>query len=235
MKQVWSHIKIAVWSTIGVLSAVVFFVFLKWLLIVAGLWISGYQIQLIWEHGILIARSPAWNVPQVLLVYLVPYSCLLILYLSISWKRLLSRFTHTWWRFFIGWTYAFLGLFVYFMPFWEMILQQDLYHAFNWLHISRSFQILFGLALWLLFLPRLFRVSQLFSVCIDIPDQMLTPQKITCLLPALWYLPFLTLLLTLFLLFGIGLLTYYRYFFSGLFLVLLLNTALIRKYQVIVR
>lgn len=235
MKVDRQHLKLGLMSAVSLIGVASIMLLIKWGLMISGATISGSQIQIAWVEAKPIANSSNWDLRQVLWVYLFPYIGLFVIFLILSSRKFFRRITNTWFQLTYGWAYLVFLLVVFYMPLIEFLLERDLYHAFNWLHISSPFQIVIGLVLFLFFILKGFRVSQFFSVSLDIPEDIVSPSSIMGVLPFLWYIPILILGFLVYFVFGENNSNMYCFVLLGLFVNVFLNTFLVRKYDVIVK
>lgn len=235
MSGINKYINLTIWSTFSLIVVYVILLAFQWAIMLLGAWISGLEGQIIFEMISPIASAESWTQQQVLWIYLAPYIGLICLYLLLRWQRRYPIGILAWIQLVQSWTYLLILLFVFFMPLVDIINKQGLYHALNWLHISRSIQFVFGISMWIIFIYKAFHVAALFSTSLQLPSEINTkPKQILSKLPFLWYLPVAFLAILIYLLSNFTLQANSLYFLSGTFSLLLLNTWLIQRYNVIV-
>lgn len=222
----------SLWLLVAIASLFIF----RWALLQFGVYISGFEGSIELKGIEFIISSDTWNWAQVLWIYLFPYVGLLVVYVAICRNKKYPSKYPTWLLLLHSWSYLLTLVFVFFNPLLEIIYREGIYHALNWLHINRTFQLIFGIIMWIYLIFRMFRVASLFSVNLFIPSTKLTtPKHITPQLPYLWYIPFLILGLFIFLVSNSILLSSSINLLSGMLVLLLVNTWLIRRYNVIVK
>lgn len=223
-------------SSLWLLVAFATLFIFRWALLQFGVYVSDFEGHLELKGLEFIISSDTWNWMQVLWIYLFPYIGLLFVYVAISKHRKYPSKYPTWLLLLHSWTYLLTLVLVFFNPLLEIIYREGLYHALNWLHINRTFQLIFGIVLWIYLIFRMFRIASLFSVYLFIPSTKLTtPKQITPQLIYLWYIPFLILSLFILLVSNFIFLRSGIYLLSGMLVLLLVNTWLIRRYNVIVK
>jgi len=241
MQQLWRSIASSVSLIITFLIIIIFY----WALMHIGAYISNLDGQVLFKFLLPTASAESWNKTQVMWIYLVPYLVLVILYISLKWHRNYPVTLPSWLQLIQNWTYLLIMLFVFFMPLVDIINKQGLYHALNWLHINRLIQFAFGVAMWLIFIYKAFHVSVLFSTSLQLPSPKTNndwranfsrdPKQILIQLLFLWYIPVVVLSILIYILSAFTLSPIYLYFFSGMLFLLLINTWIIQRYNVIVK
>ena len=234
--------------TVSTLSLIVVFlviIFTQWALIQLGAYMNGFEGQIVFKFLSSTANAESWNKTQVMWIYLVPYLVLVILYISLKWHRNYPVTLPSWLQLIQSWIYLLILLFVFFMPLVDILNKQGLYHALNWLHISRLIQFVFGIAMWLIFIYKAFHVSALFSTSLQLPSPKTNndwrtnfsreSKQILIQLPFLWYLPLVLLTIMIYILSGFTLYVDSVYFLTGMLFILLINTWFIQRYNVIVK
>lgn len=223
-------------SVLSLLFAFAALILLNWCSTLFGVYISGFEGVVEWEGMSALALSDTWNLSQVLWIYLFPYLVYIAIYFLLD--RLRRHFFNmpSWILLPTSWAYLAILLWVFFTPFLEILNQKGIYYALNWLNMSRLVQYIFGIGLWIFLFYRSFSIARLFSRSLVVPaDKITTASMITRQLPFLWYIPFLILIIIIFLVQGITPFNSYFYFLIGIFLLILVNTWLIRRYEVIVK
>jgi hypothetical protein len=200
-----------------------------------GASLSGFQGAIGWEGTEITALSDSWSRNQVLWIYLFPYLGILIAYIAFSFRRhprkVKSKAIQLLWT----WAYLLTMVWVFFMPLCNIYNRQGIHYALNWLHISIQVQYLIGIMFWVLFLLRMFRLAPLFSMCLHVPHNPISHQQITRQLPALIYIPFLFLSTLLLIINNLQIPTTQIAYLTGILLLLLPNSLLLRRYDVILK
>jgi len=220
----------------GIASGYVGVILIQLLLMHLGAFLSHFSGVISWHGMRWIASAQSWGWWQVMGLFLLPYLGMAVLYVFISWHRQQIFKFPAWLLLLRNWLYVILLVMVFYMPMWDILQRHGIYHVFNWLYIGRKIQLLFGLVMWMLFLIRLFRSSSLFSSNLVLQaNQYVTSKQIGDQLYFLWYIP---LFVFFFLILVASAITKGHvdwFFLSGLLLVLLCNTWLIRRYRVLVK
>jgi len=234
--------------TVSTLSLIVVFLailIVQWALMHLGAYMSGFEGQIVFKFLSSTANAESWKRTQVMWIFLGPYLGLVVLYFIIRWQRNYPVKLPPWLQLIQSWSYFIILLFVFFMPLVDIIYKQGLYHALNWLHISRLLQFVFGIAMWLIFIYKAFHVSALFSTSLQLPSPKTNndwrtnfsrdSKQILIQLLFLWYLPFVLLTIMVYILSGFTLSVGSLYFLTGMLYILLINTWFIQRYNVIVK
>ena len=235
-------------STVSTISLIVVFLailIVQWALMHLGAYMSGFEGQIVFKFLSSTANAESWKRTQVMWIFLGPYLGLVVFYFIIRWQRNYPVKLPPWLQLIQSWSYFIILLFVFFMPLVDIIYKQGLYHALNWLHISRLLQFVFGIAMWLIFIYKAFHVSALFSTSLHLPSPKTNndwctnfsrdSKQILIQLPFLWYLPLVLLTIMIYILSGFILSVDYVYFLAGMLYILLINTWFIQRYNVIVK
>ena len=234
--------------TVSTLSLIVVFlviIFTQWALIQLGAYMNGFEGQIVFKFLSSTGSAESWKRTQVMWIFLGPYLGLVVLYFILRWQRNYPVKLPPWLQLIQSWSYFIILLFVFFMPLVDIIYKQGLYHALNWLHISRLLQFVFGIAMWLIFIYKAFHVSVLFSTSLQLPSPKINndwrtnfsrdSKQILIQLLFLWYIPVVILSILIYILSAFTLSPIYLYFFSGMLFLLLINTWIIQRYNVIVK
>lgn len=228
--------KLTIQSAISLIAVYFMLLTFQWTIMLLGAWVSGFEGQISFETMSPIASAELWTKQQVFWIYFMPYIGLIGLYLIIRWQRRYPISIPAWIQLLQSWTYLLILLFVFFIPLVDIINKQGLYHALNWLHISRLIQFLFGVALLMIFVYKAFHVVVLFSTSLQLSSKIITqPKQILHQLPFLWYLPVVFLTIIIYLLSNFTLSANSLYFLSGMLFLLFVNTWYIQRYNVIVK
>jgi hypothetical protein len=134
-----------------------------------------------------------------------------------------------------NWAYLLILVMVFFNPLLEIISHKGIYHPLNWLYVDRSIQLVIGIILWIFLIFRMFRIASYFSLNLIVPiDKHISSKQTTSQLIYLWLIPFLLFSFFIFITTNFTFLKPDLQLLSGILILLLINTWLIRRYQVIV-
>lgn len=219
--------------TLSLLLAILFI--LKWCLIQIGVYISGFEGQIVINYFKIDALSDNWNLSQVLWIYLFPYVSIIIIYFVINWRPQHPIKISFFLLFMRSWAYLLIILLVFFMPIYEILSRQGIYFALNWLYINHTFQLLFGVIMLIYLFVRAFRIATLFSAALIIPsDNIAIKNQTTIQLIFILYIPLAIISLIIFVGLKASLFSAASYFLLGMLILIFINTLLIRRYNVII-
>lgn len=208
----------------------------SWLTMVFGAYMSDFDGEIIWNISHITASSVHWSWNQVMWIYLAPYIALLFLFAIIKWKRKYPTSIHIFLQSFQSWAFLLLISYLFFMPMVDIVTKQGIYHVLNWLGIASYLQIIIGILLLMYFIVSSFNVSTLFSTQLEVPmDKLITTKQVMVQLPLIWYIPIALLTAVVYLLSSYSFPPSFIYFLSGTTFIILVNTWLISRYNVIVK
>jgi len=215
----------------------VFFVLnlVRWFIMEFGAYMSGFDGDVIWGMSYIKATSDHWSWNQVMWIYFAPYIALLFLFAITNWRRKYPSSIAPWLQLIQSWAFLLLALYVFFMPLIEVLTQQGIYYALSWLGIGRYLQVTFGILMFMFFIYKAFNVSALFSTLLKVSvNKLITPKKVLVQLPIIWYIPITLLTAVVYLSSNYTIPIDFIYFLSGMTLVMICNTWLISRYDVVV-
>jgi hypothetical protein len=230
-----NNLKILLASTLSIM--LMFFVLnlLKLLIMEVGANISGFDGDIIWCITNTTAVSDDWSWSQVMWLYFAPYLLLFFLYIGINWRQKLPIVIPPWLQMIQSWAYVLILMYVFFMPLIEVIYKYGVYHSLNWMGVDRYLQIIISSLLSLYFIYKALNVSKLFSTLLKVPIyEYIKPKQILCKLPYIWYIPFAFLFIIVLHFSNYSLPMSFNYFVIGLSYMIIVNTWLISRYDVIV-
>lgn len=206
---------------------------INWLLTELGAVISDFNGDIYWYGVEIKASANHWLLGQVLWLFLFPYLGMVLIYFIFSINHVPRKLKSSWLQFFLPWGYLFSMVWVFVVPIFGLIQQTGIYYALSWLHVDRVIQYSLLIFLFLAFLIRVFRLGPLFSLTLSIPMVIKSRAVVWSRLWSLIWLPFI---LWSFLIIVITPSSFssYSYLVLGVFFILILNTGLILRYDVIV-
>ena len=208
----------------------------QWFIMRLGASFSGFEGDIVYNTFNSMAWSEEWTLMQVLWIYLAPWLGLFFIYSGVNWRRKYPTSIKTTLQLVQSWAFALLLLQVFFMPLVDILTKKGVYHALNWLHIDYFIQIVVGIMMWLYFIFKVTNVSALFSTILDLPKKKpIKPKQILFQLPAIWYIPILFLTFVVYLSSNYSLPTNFHYYLYGLIFIVIVNTLVISRYDVIVK
>lgn len=235
MKRKQQKLMLVFTSFINLLLASVALQISLWMLVTLGSLVTGFNGRIEWDILVFYAFSDNWTRLQVLGLYLFPYLALFSIFIALSFNGMKLKHMYLKFRLFYSWLLLLLIVWLFFLPFWEILYRHNIYFALDWLYFDRKEQYLFSLLTLIGYVYYLFRVSPPFSLCLDLPTyQFIKPDKIKPLLLYLWYIPFLISSLIIFIITGMTILFPAYYVLAGIIITMFINTIYISGYRVIV-
>ncbi len=195
-----------------------------------GAYFSGFSGVIGWHGVSFYGSAETWNRKQVLALYLMPLFVLVILFLSLSFRKKLLFNKSNFYYLFISWFYTLLLVRVFFMPVVEIIHKSGVYYALLWMGFSRIEQWMAAAIAVVFYVVNLFRVSELFSQGLFITSkEPVKPGEILLQLVYIWGFPVIFFL-------PVSLAGFEsRYFLLGIIVTILINLPVISNYKVIVK
>jgi len=181
-------------STITLLVVFFSMILLKYLLMLIGGLISGFQGSFSLNNLLISVANEQWTKAEVLWVYLMPYAGYLLIYILLSHSRKFPIKLSLSFQFLQSWAYVMLIIFVFVMPLLEIINKSGIYFPLIWMQTNYIIQVVFGIVLMIFFLYRSVNVSQLFSTTLSLKNPNKPSKKeIFNQLIFMWFSPMILL------------------------------------------
>lgn len=222
------------WSTAGLLAAFTSLQLLQWMLVSAGMYLSGFHGNIHWQPFTIQATAGHWTWQQVMFLYFIPYLTFLLLWLLFKARRKVMTDKPLFYHLFIAWLFLLLLVKVFFFPFWQVIYKSGIYYPLAWMGMTKTQQTGLAVFLLVLFIINAVGVSPLFGFALDKRGKtFLHPAEIRRQLFFLWLVPFVLFSLFLFCCAG-TIMKPDAYLTGGIAVSLIINLPVISRYKVIV-
>jgi len=222
------------WSTAGLLAAFALLQLLQWMLVFAGMYLSGFHGNIHWGPFTVYATARQWTWQQVMFLYFIPYLAFLLLWLLFKAKRKVTTDKPLFYHLFVAWLFLMLLVRVFFFPFWQIIYKSGIYYPLAWMGITKTQQTGLAMFMLVLFVINAVGISPLFGSALDKKEKtFLRPAEIRRQLFFLWLVPIVLFSLFIFCCAG-TIMKPDEYLIGGIALSLIINLSVISWYKVIV-
>jgi hypothetical protein len=176
---------------------------LEKLLMVAGAALNGYSITLDYREVIINADPSAWDQESVILIYLFPniIQALIIVWLYIKLQKYMAKPGYR--RIFTLWIIFFIAFRLLGMIPVHLYFKTGIYHAFNWLYMGFSVEVILAILAIILFFVASFQILKVIfflnanynshNRLIGIPNvlysSILIPVIFCCAIAAIFFIP----------------------------------------------